>query len=286
MKSLWRTQKRLTNIQLEISTGTGSLRMEDLVDEDVDELRSLRSVRHLRLRIGALPNLTLIADLLASLSYNDVDDVTIELKQRLEESGDPILDDSLTRRLDHHLFPRYLPFNVRKVTLISVDMPRSKTVQLDSWPCLTELAFLSCHNVVPVLNDFRWPKLTSFVCRDGILPTAEDPRERLPAINTMLARFETLRTLILELQEIEEDDPGIDHLARSLPCHAHNLESLIIRLARFRLGFVDHHETHEAIFNAIRRCKRLDELALWVTWRQVVSTCEVRFPLKAFIIAS
>ena len=160
-------------------------------------------------------------------------------------------------------------------------MPRSQTVQLDNWPFFTELSFLSCHNVGLALNDYQWPKLTTFGCRDEFLST-EDSRGPLRAVNTMLARFETLNSLILDLQDIEGGDPDLDRLATSLLCHTHNMKSLVLRLAmnRSEEAFLD---MHGAIFDAIRRCTRLDELALWVPKRPVVGTCQVNFSIRYFI---
>ena len=148
-----------------------------------------------------------------------------------------------------------------------VALPKKKTVQLQSWLNLTELALFGCANVAPMLADLRSHKLDTFICRDHMVSPVESNAagERLRAISSVLSRLKTLETLALDLHGLKSHDLETIAFDQSLRFHNQSLSSLTICHSLF-LKFSD----------AVLECTKLTELVLWVNLNKVVSTCKVR----------
>lgn len=265
MCSLWRTQKRLTDVHVEINNGVGSWTMDDLRNEGLRELQSLKSVEELSVRLGGSTNLKEYAELQVLMNLNGVQWATIELEPQPIRRNTRITYKK--RRLDHDCFSRLLPISLRSITLVLVALPTDKTVQLQDWLNLSELRLFGCTTVAPMLADLRSHKLTTFMCRDHCSSAVErnESGERLCAISSVLSRSKNLETLALDLHFLKSNDLETVAFDQSVQCHKLNLTSLTICPPLFR-KFPD----------AVFKCTELTELSLWVKSDKVVDTCKVR----------
>ena len=266
MSSLWRTQKQLKAIHFEIDSGVGSWTMEDLRNEGIREIQSLRLVEEFSVRLGASTNLKEYAELHASMNLNQLQWATLELDQQSREHNNGMIT-YWNRHLDYDCFSRLLPTCLRSITLFMVALPKDKIVQLQNWVNLTDLRLYDCANVAPMLADLRSHKLTTFICRDQRVYSVESnaSAERLRAISSVLSRSKTLETLAVELHGLKNRDLKTIAFDQSLRCHKESLTSLTICCSLFR-------KFSEAVLD----CTKLTEIALWVNRTRVVSTYEVR----------
>ena len=271
---LWRSQKRLTNVQLAIGTCAFSDTpsapfIEDLLRQDFGALQSLKSVKQLSLRIGEVTDLVSCGRLVSSLQYTRLEKVSLELDDPWDIGG--------YRPLEYDLFSCFFPHTIRCMSLCKIALPSSKTVQLDSWPSLTDLTIDRCENVVPMLANYSAPKLTTFVFQ-GYNEEADDLEDmETYAISSMLKRFCSLQHLRIRLvwanPESEEIPTASARLAESIIYHSAQLKSLVYGI---KPGIVMWPKTITPITAAVKRCANLEELALWwVKSSQVVSMCKV-----------
>ena len=128
----------------------------------------------------------------------------------------------------------------------------------------------------PLLDAFQQPALTSLVIRDDIqgndIATETQPLgELLP----FLGRFGTLQTLFLEMcwSTTHEYARGA---ARTLLCHSQSLESLIFDCRPVDKYDSVQDQTDRIIVDAIRQCKKLREVALWLGKANLVELGSVR----------
>ena len=73
--ALWKSQKRLTNIQLDIGESGNSISCVDLFSEEsgaLSALGALTAVKRVSLRIDAWTDLVMCGELLASLSSTEI----------------------------------------------------------------------------------------------------------------------------------------------------------------------------------------------------------------------
>lgn len=82
---------------------------------------------------------------------------------------------------------------------------------------------------------------------------------------TMLCRFTTLRTLIIDYQYDKADISTKKHLAASLIHHAQNLESLRLKFGCILERRAGGLRPNEDIVKAMKKCTRLREVA-FVLW--------------------
>ena len=64
LRLLWRRQKNLTNLQLEVNRGSWTKPIEGIIKEDADLLTSLKSIQEISLFVGAAANLELCGKVL------------------------------------------------------------------------------------------------------------------------------------------------------------------------------------------------------------------------------
>lgn len=258
---LWRSQKRLTNVQVAIgisalSDTPSAPSVEDLLSQDVGALRSLKAVKQLSLRIGEATDLELCGRLVAELQYARLEKVYLEL--------DDLWGDGMIRPLEYDLFSCYFPHTVRCMSLHTIALPLSKTVQLDSWPSLTDLTIEWCENVAPMLINYSAPKLTTLVFQ-GFNKEGDNLEDmETYAISSMLERCRPLQHLRIRLDwdnpDSNERPAASARMAESLLCHSTQLKSLVYRTEP---GIVSGPETIAPIVAAIKRCVNLEELAVW-----------------------
>ena len=270
MSRLWRTQKRLKEVHIEINNGTGSWTVEGLRNEGLRELQSLKLVEELSLSLGAPTNVKEYAELQVLMNLNKIQRVTLDIEELFRQHNGRTR--YRKRLLDYYSFSRLFPINLRSITLFTVVLPTDETVQLEDWVNLTELSLFGCANVAPMLADLRSHKLTTFICRDLHMSTAElnEAGDRLRAISSVLSRSKTLEALGLDLRDLKSDDMETIAFGQSLRCHKQTLTSMAIcspLFCRFSDDVLD--------------CTELIELALWVNLNRAVSTCEVREMIRS-----
>ena len=126
-----------------------------------------------------------------------------------------------------------------------------------------------------MLDEFRTPRLTTFIYRDEYL--LKDDKllcwQRLNAIIPFIARFSTLKTLVLDVEGLRLKHPAIEALAKALLNHKQSLRSLMIYHTQSRRKYYT--EVHPSIISAIAECTELEELVLWIELSNSVSVCEV-----------
>ena len=265
MSRLWRTQKRLKEVHIEINNGIGSWTVEGLRNEGLRELQSLKLVEELSVSLGAPTNVKEYAELQVLMNLNEIQWVTLDIEELSRQHNGRTR--YRKRLLDYYSFSRLFPINLRSITLITVVLPTDKTVQLQDWVNLTYLRLFGCANVAPMLVGLRSHNLTTFMCRDLHMSRAERDAsgERLRAISSVLSRSKTLETLAIDLHDLKSDDVETIAFDQSLRCHKQSLTSLTICVPLF-CRFSDE----------VLDCTELTELALWANLNRVVSTCEVR----------
>ena len=197
------------------------------------------------------------AHLLASLNYTKLEEVCFILREG--------------QMLDYSLFPCYFPSNLRRMSLVLVTLPTSQIVQLDSWSGLKGLKLLDCDNIIPTLLDFLSPRLTTLAFRDihhGY--SCNGGRERFCALISMIRRFSTLETLIIDTHNSHLTICG---LVESLRFHASALRSLMIscipRNDKIR------QDVDLLVLKRARQCKNLEELVLYIPFNHTMETCKV-----------
>lgn len=282
LKILWSTQKSLMNIQLDVGyRSPKSPSIDDLLRELVGDLRSLENVRNLRLRLGASADLGSCAGLLMLLDYSKLEQISLELERpwlKEEEVYE-------VRTLNHDLFPRYIPSNIQNLCLDSIWLPEATTVQLDTWPCLTALSVLSCRNVRPMLASFNTPKLVSFIYQDE----AKDEHncteeERLLSVASMIGRFNTLQTLILDTVWVQRGASAVHGVITSLRNHSRTLRSLAF--SSVPEGAEPEDAVNDSLIVFLSTCTRLQELTLYLRLDRIVQTSQVsRFDLVSLLLA-
>ncbi|KAG6999603.1 hypothetical protein G7Y79_00033g067910 [Physcia stellaris] len=260
LKNLWSTQKSLVNIQLDVGyRSPESPSIDDLLREVVGDLRSLENVRNLRLRLGASADLGSCAGLLMLLDYTKLEQISLEL-ERPWHKEEEVYE---FRTLNHDLFPRYIPSTIQKLCLDCIWLPQTTTVQLDDWPCLTALSVLSCRNVRPMLASFNTPKLVSFIYQDE----AKDEHncteeERLLSVASMIGRFDTLQTLILDTVWVQRGASAIHGVITSLLNHSRTLRSLAF--SSVPEGEEPEDVVNDSLIVFLSTCTRLQELTLYL----------------------
>ena len=269
MQYLWRSQRSLTNLQLSIGLedAYGLPTLTDIIDEDHDTLRSLRSVKHLSLKIGETTNLGSLSRLLASLEYTRLEAVSLEFDL-----------DEHTRILDHQVFPVYLPQAIQSMSLTSVALPSESIIKLDSWPNLIDLRLIWCENVAPILANYASPRLVSFVFT-GFKGSIDIEETEACAVSSMLSRFQCLQHLKIKFLWNVVDSrhryKAVGRMAKSIVSHSAHLKSLVYRETSIR----EHPDKiTAAITAAVKLCVNLEELAIWgVRPSAVVRICKVGF---------
>ena len=159
----------------------------------------------------------------------------------------------------------------------------AETILFDSCPSLKKLTILGCGNIGPVLDAFQGPRLTSLIIRD-MTDVNGGSKQPFEEIASLLRRFSSLQTLILESTWVlgHED---VRNTAMALPCHAQSLQSLIFG-CRPTKGVINHKRiqniTDQVVTAAIRRCTRLEEIALSMEMRNFVDQGSVSQQLQSW----
>lgn len=218
---LWRTQRQLTNLQLDTDLDSNPEIWKRIVNEDANTLRLLGSINRICLTIGQKADIAAFAHLIASLDYTKLEEVCL------------ILEPRKVQMQDYSLFHYYFPSNLRRMSLVLVTLPTSEIVQLDSWPGLKELKLIDCDNIIPALLQFLSPRLTALAFRDVHRAySCERSEERFRALISMICRFSTLETLIIDSHDAHETHQclveSLQFLVESLQFHASTLASLML----------------------------------------------------------
>ena len=132
-----------------------------------------------------------------------------------------------------------------------------------------------------MLSHFHSPKLTSFIFR-RIEPINEryvDGERQLVGIHTMLARFRTLKMLVIDMGWYCGGTREIYACAQSLKCHSPCLEHLAFHCVP--ISFINNNAEMKAVASliceAISSCVRLEELSISIRDRDIVEICTVSF---------
>ena len=268
MQYLWRTQKSLTNLQLSTNVEHQSdlPTLNDIVTEDYETLRALKSVKQLSLKIGEATDSESLSQLLVSLEYTRLEAVDMQCDR----------DEDYTRVLDYHDFPIFLPRTIQRMSLTCVGLPLESTIELDYWPNLIHMEIRWCDNVAPALANYSWPKLVSFVYT-GFQGMRRLEETDAYAINSMLSRFQCLQHLKIDFAWSAIDSrlryKVVGRMAKAIVRHSARLKSLVYE----ETSIPDQPDkSTNVITAAAKQCVNLEELAIWgVKPPAMVRICKV-----------
>ena len=117
------------------------------------------------------------------------------------------------RSLDYDLILRFFLMTLTSIIMARCVMP-VRTVRLDEWRHLKELKLPNCQNTIPLLANVSKPRLTLLEFRD--MGDRTDLEQRVPALTSMIRRFKTLTTLIIDLRRCLRSLLVLEELARAV----------------------------------------------------------------------
>ena len=107
-------------------------------------MRPLKQVFRLT-RFGADPQEC--RQLLQCMSYSKLEKVSLTLEPNYDT-----VPGFYARYIEYDLFPLYMPYSIRDMTLRNVYFPFPETVQLDRWPFLRSLELTQCEVSLSLLS--------------------------------------------------------------------------------------------------------------------------------------
>lgn len=275
LTSLLQRQTNIRILDIEVDTNEDSPKKEvvakGLLRQANSALLSRTSIQNLSLTISTHKDQTLCRNLLSTgIQSAQLREFTVKTPL-IEDWGDP----SGLVLLDQEFL---LSCTTTSPTLVHISLSYcilpTRTILLDACPSLKKLTLLGCSNIGPVLDAFQGPKLTSLTIRD--MTDFDGPsKQPVKEIASLLRRFSSLRTLILELTSTLEHEE-VRNIANALPCHAQSLQSLIFGCRPTRgltMGTDGNLQdiTDQEVTAAIRSCTRLTEIAMSMDTRNFVN---------------
>ena len=261
----------------------------------------MTAVEELSLFIDLHTDLAQYGQWVAVLEYIQLQHVSLTLGRGWDDWS----DEPRPRTLPFDLVQQFLPRNIRSMTLSLMALPKSQILRLgesihqrhrynyvninirvDSWPCLTNLALLNCYNISDMLFDFKSPKLTSLTFKDEDYISSEPSRQRFEALVSMLSRFNTLETLIVDssIHRYSTDTDSMQFIAQGISFHSISLKSLTYFCTPFLVAqhniiyaslSQEVNETYQSFANAVSSCGKLRELALKLWKGTELQKCKV-----------
>ena len=259
MQYLWKHQTNLTNLDLDFSLVEPTT--AQIVKDDANTMRSLRSIRDLSIDFGSDPRTTMteFRKFTKLLDFSKLREVKLVAPSDWESQEN--------RDITARILKLALPISLTSITLFFMHTTAVKDLKLDRYHALKHLELHECYGTGSILEQSRHPQLTSLTiqcCIDEEIDTFEDIRQT----NEFLLRFHTLKHLIYSFSIEISHQRMLDGLVNSIGAHTENLQSLII-------DFIPSGLSGESISQIALRCRKLSELVIPIGNTPIEDQCKV-----------
>ena len=161
---LRRTQANMASVEVDLTDTVKSPLYSQAIEEPlrtaVAALESQHSVKQFSLTINSHTDLLTCGLLLPVLKTIEIKGLALRLTGESRGQG---IEDYETSPPVHDLFSRCIPSTLVQLSLTYIALPIREPIQLDSFPSLADLKVISCANVLPIIRNFRDPKLSTCI---------------------------------------------------------------------------------------------------------------------------